>query len=256
LSSKLNLYCFASRTWAESIYHKLSTLDLGEQVVLRAICFERAFYNDRDCEYRFDDSIKQLIVESESIESVVPHLDILSSEPCLFLFYGWSWKIDVARFPGSCLVLHPSILPAYRGGSPIQNQVIDGQTESGITIFIATNEIDKGPVLFCHEMSLQGYLDEIIARIIFLGVQGTLKILSGYAQLEEVKSRNDINWEGSNVYKRRKPSQSILRVNEDLNRYNADSFYNLVRCLQPPYPTVKLMFEDESLIEVLVVNKL
>ena len=45
--------------------------------------------------------------------------------PDIILFYGWSWIIKeeiINSFP--CIMLHPSPLPKYRGGSPIQNQII------------------------------------------------------------------------------------------------------------------------------------
>ena len=44
--------------------------------------------------------------------------------PDIVLFYGWSWKVSeklINKF--DCLMLHPSPLPKYRGGSPIQNQI-------------------------------------------------------------------------------------------------------------------------------------
>ena len=61
-------------------------------------------------------------------------LDILKPE--FVLFYGWSWKIPVEIVSNyKCLMLHPSDLPKYRGGSPIQNQILNGILDSKVTIF-------------------------------------------------------------------------------------------------------------------------
>ena len=44
-------------------------------------------------------------------------------------------------------MLHPSSLPQYRGGSPIQNQIIDGIKESEVCIFKMEKEIDSGQII-------------------------------------------------------------------------------------------------------------
>ncbi|SVE63951.1 uncharacterized protein METZ01_LOCUS516805, partial [marine metagenome] len=56
--------------------------------------------------------------------------------PDIILFYGWSWIIsETIVNTYKCIMLHPSKLPKYRGGSPIQNQIIDGEIESAVTLF-------------------------------------------------------------------------------------------------------------------------
>ena len=60
---------------------------------------------------------------------------IYDFKPDLILFYGWSWIVPsqlINKY--TCIMLHPSPLPLYRGGSPIQNQIIEGKTKSMVTI--------------------------------------------------------------------------------------------------------------------------
>lgn len=45
------------------------------------------------------------------------------------------------------LCFHPSLLPAYRGGSAIPWQLIKGEVESGVTVFWTDAGIDTGPIL-------------------------------------------------------------------------------------------------------------
>ena len=55
-------------------------------------------------------------------------------------FIGWSWIVDENLLESSrCICMHPSALPKYRGGSPIQNQIIDAVTDSAVTFFIMDN---------------------------------------------------------------------------------------------------------------------
>ena len=62
--------------------------------------------------------------------------------PELVLFYGWSWVVS-EKIIGSfnCIMLHPSPLPKYRGGSPLQNQIIAGETLSAVTLFLMNDKI-------------------------------------------------------------------------------------------------------------------
>ena len=44
-------------------------------------------------------------------------------------------------------MLHPSDLPKFRGGSPIQNQIINGVKKTKISIFRINSEIDAGDIV-------------------------------------------------------------------------------------------------------------
>ncbi len=46
-----------------------------------------------------------------------------------------------------CLNLHPSLLPKYRGPSPIQAAILNGDTKTGVTIIKMTEGIDEGPII-------------------------------------------------------------------------------------------------------------
>ncbi|MFA6077699.1 MAG: methionyl-tRNA formyltransferase [Candidatus Paceibacterota bacterium] len=45
------------------------------------------------------------------------------------------------------LNVHPSLLPKYRGASPIQSQILADEKEVGITIMLIDEEMDHGPIL-------------------------------------------------------------------------------------------------------------
>ncbi len=53
--------------------------------------------------------------------------------------------LDVAKL--GCINVHPSMLPKYRGASPIQNAILNGETETGISIMLMDAGMDTGPVL-------------------------------------------------------------------------------------------------------------
>ncbi len=158
-------------------------------------------------------------------------LDRLSDlAPDLILFYGWSKIIDekvVLNY--RCLMLHPSKLPYYRGGSPIQNQIIRGELESAVTIFLMDEGIDTGDILGQQALSLEGTLTDIFARMIKIGTDLTQNIIS--TGLMGIPQEKDV---GSN-FARRTPAMSEITTDE-LDFHSGRYLFNKIRMLQAPYP--------------------
>ncbi len=53
--------------------------------------------------------------------------------------------LDIPKY--GCINIHASLLPKYRGASPIQHAVIDGEKESGITTMMMAEGLDTGDIL-------------------------------------------------------------------------------------------------------------
>ncbi len=49
---------------------------------------------------------------------------------------------------------HPSRLPYYRGGSPLEEQIIQGETLGGVTAHWMVEEVDRGPLIAIQEMPI------------------------------------------------------------------------------------------------------
>lgn len=60
--------------------------------------------------------------------------------------------LDMPRL--GCLNIHASLLPRYRGASPIQHAIIDGEERTGITIMQMDAGIDTGDILYQKELSI------------------------------------------------------------------------------------------------------
>lgn len=46
-----------------------------------------------------------------------------------------------------CINIHPSLLPKYRGPTPVQTAILNGDKETGVTIIKLDEEVDHGPIL-------------------------------------------------------------------------------------------------------------
>ncbi|MBI4185645.1 methionyl-tRNA formyltransferase [Candidatus Berkelbacteria bacterium] len=71
-----------------------------------------------------------------------------SLELILVAAYGRLLPADVLDLPRyGAINVHASLLPKYRGASPIQAAIVAGETETGITLMQITAGLDTGPIL-------------------------------------------------------------------------------------------------------------
>lgn len=161
-------------------------------------------------------------------------------KPDLILFYGWSWIIGNNYLNlAPCVCLHPSPLPKYRGGSPIQNQIINGEQKSAVTLFYMSDKIDAGDIILQEEISLEGHLQEILDRIVDTGIKLTKELLNGkMGSMPQDET-------SASVFKRRQPHQSELTA-DDFKNKTAEELYNIMRALEDPYPNAFIRCKDGS----------
>lgn len=86
----------------------------------------------------------------ETVKSLKP--DIL-----VVVAYGKIFKQEfLSLFPKGAINLHPSLLPRYRGPSPLQAAILAGDKETGVTIQRLVLKMDAGPVLAQRRIPLSG----------------------------------------------------------------------------------------------------
>lgn len=56
--------------------------------------------------------------------------------------------------PLGAINLHPSLLPKYRGASPIQHAIANGDPETGVTIMYQTDELDAGDIILQRRVKI------------------------------------------------------------------------------------------------------
>ena len=171
---------------------------------------------------------------------------IRNYNPDYILFYGWSWIIDQDLIKSfKCIMLHPSPLPKYRGGSPIQNQIINGEKHSAVTLFLMDDGIDTGDILAQQYLSLEGNLSDIFDRITETGKILTENVLKGEFHR---RKQNDSE---STYFKRRKPSQSEITI-EEIQTKSGEYLHNKIRMLQSPYPNSFIRTADGKKLKIIL----
>ncbi len=79
--------------------------------------------------------------------------------------------------PYGCLNIHASLLPKYRGASPIQNVILNGEEKTGITIMQMNAGLDTGDMLYKKEL-------DIDRKDTFETLHDKLMVLGGEAIVE------------------------------------------------------------------------
>lgn len=152
---------------------------------------------------------------------------LMAYKPDFIFFPHWNWKIDKEIYENfTSIVFHTAPLPFGRGGSPIQNLILKGLKSSPVNAILVGAEIDAGDIIASKEVSLEGDLSEIFARISTIVSDLILEILQG----------NSISSPQIGIpviFKRRRGADNAIpNSNIDLN-----GVYDRIRMLDAPdYP--------------------
>jgi methionyl-tRNA formyltransferase len=70
--------------------------------------------------------------------------------------FGQILSQEVLNIPGLYPInIHASLLPKYRGASPIQRAILNGDKKTGITIMLIDNFLDKGAIISKSEVKIE-----------------------------------------------------------------------------------------------------
>ncbi|MFH1509898.1 MAG: methionyl-tRNA formyltransferase [Candidatus Nealsonbacteria bacterium] len=61
--------------------------------------------------------------------------------------------LDIPKY--KTINVHPSLLPKYRGASPIQSVILNGDKKTGVTIMLVEEKLDSGPILSQEEVEIR-----------------------------------------------------------------------------------------------------
>lgn len=151
----------------------------------------------------------------------------------VILFLGWSWFIKkeiTDKF--LCLGIHPSDLPNYRGGSPIQHQIINGIKKTNVSLFTISEKLDEGDIWLKEKLDFSGNnMDEIFKNIETSSVILLNKFFNLFPNITPTQQDLKIG----SYFKRRTPNQSEITL-DDFKNKSLEDIYNTIRCLTDPYP--------------------
>lgn len=109
----------------------------------------------------------------------------LKPDLCIVVAYGSLIPQRFLSVPRlGFLNIHPSLLPAYRGPSPIQSAILDGCASTGVTIMLLDELMDHGPVLSQESWVIPSGFDAALCadELSRLGADLLAQTLPGYIE--------------------------------------------------------------------------
>jgi methionyl-tRNA formyltransferase len=169
--------------------------------------------------------------------------------PDICIVVGWYWIIKnnlLKIVPGGFLGVHASLLPKYRGGAPLVWSIINGEKESGVTLFYFDEGMDSGDILAQKKFSIgdEDTIKEILSKAEELTIdlikENYLLILDGNAS--KIKQNNS----NASYCSQRKPEDGKIIWNQS----NQD-IYNFIRAQTNPYPGAFCFGSDHKKLYIL-----
>lgn len=100
---------------------------------------------------RFSIEILQPKSLNSNLLTLSPKFDL-----AILVAYGKIIPTDVLKIPKYGFVnVHPSLLPKYRGPSPIQSAILSGEAKTGVSIMLLDEKVDHGPILAQKEVTIE-----------------------------------------------------------------------------------------------------
>lgn len=169
----------------------------------------------------------------EKIKNLEPDFIIVAA-------YGQILKKEILSIPKyGCFNVHASLLPKYRGAAPINWSIINGDTETGISIMEMEEGLDTGDIVLTESIEIDESDD-------YITIHDKLSLLGGNLILEAMDQIVD----GNAKFIKQDDSQSnyapmIFRETGHIDwTLSGKKICNLVRGLKP-WPVAYTIYNDE-----------
>ena len=174
-------------------------------------------------------------------EQAINDLKKLDPDLVIVAAYGKIIPQDALDIPKyDCINVHASLLPKYRGSSPIQNVLINGEAETGITIMLMDKGVDTGAILSQEKLPI-GDEDNIKTLTEKFSVIGSVLLLKTIQQWvnKKIKPQPQNNNEATMC--------QLIERNDGRVYWDSDakSIYNLYRGLTP-WPGIFCCWKNNS----------
>jgi methionyl-tRNA formyltransferase len=132
-----------------------------------------------------------------------------------------------------CINLHASLLPQYRGASPIQSSLLNEDEYAGVTSMLMEEGLDTGDILGFSYFKLDGHIkvDKLFEQLSIMAAKLTIKTLKNFENIEPIKQ----NSSDTSYAKKIKKSDGLISFSKE----NADEIYVKFRAYDP-WPGLKL----------------
>ena len=169
----------------------------------------------------------------------IDKLKQLNPSVIVVVAYGQILPSEIIHMPGyGCVNVHASLLPKYRGASPVNKALIDGEEKTGVATMLMDEGMDTGPVLLKEETKItpEDTAGSLSKRLSEIGAARLIPTLKGL----EKGSLKPTPQEG-------KPSYApVMKKSDGLIRWSlsAEEVCNFIRGMNP-WPGAYVFIDEE-----------
>ncbi|WP_322959681.1 methionyl-tRNA formyltransferase [Mycoplasmopsis felis] len=96
------------------------------------------------------------LYQPNKISEIYNELNELDFDILLSCAFGQYIPMNILELPKIASInIHGSLLPKYRGAAPIQYSLLNGDTETGISLIYMTKEMDAGNIIFSKSIPIE-----------------------------------------------------------------------------------------------------
>lgn len=185
------------------------------------------------------------VMQPESVrdEAFLEDLEKRKPDLAVVVAFGQIFPAELLEIPErGCLNLHASLLPKYRGASPIQAVLINGEKKTGVTVMRMIEDLDAGPILDQREIEIKPWdtAEELSEKLAKAGAELMVETLGQLEKKKKIKERKQ---------REESASYSPMITKED-GRCNwaltAEEIYNRLRAFTP-WPGMKSNFRGRDI---------
>lgn len=173
------------------------------------------------------------IESSESGKKIMDYFEVINEiKPDVILVMGWYYMMpkkirELAKH--GAWGIHASMLPNYAGGAPLVWAIINGEKETGVTLFKLDDGIDDGDIIAQEKIIIEE--TDTIKEVYDKVTTSSKTIL-----IDSLKNSNHIKFIPQDktkikIYPQRKPEDGEI----DLTKTSVE-LYNFIRAQSSPYP--------------------
>lgn len=171
-------------------------------------------------------------VQQPDARSYCNHIETWNAE--LVLVLGWYYmvpeRVRALAFKG-CLGIHASLLPKYRGGAPLVWAIINGEKETGVTLFHLASGVDDGDIVMQRKFRIEP--EDTCATVYVKATTASIRLLRKALPLieEGTAPRKPQDHTHATSYPQRKPEDGFIDWSSDAKRIR-----DFIRAQTRPYP--------------------
>lgn len=186
------------------------------------------------------------VYQPEKIKNEIETIKELAPDLMLVIAYGKIIPQSILDIPKhGCINIHASLLPKYRGASCLQAPILNGDTETGVTIMKMDAQMDTGPIISQAKITLddQETLATLHDKLSLLGAENLIPSLLDYCD-KKIEPRAQDNSQASYVNLTSKEDGHIEPG------HSAEFIARQVRALNP-WPSTYLHLNNGEKVKIL-----